>query len=64
MVNTTKTRKTKMKAGGLLEPAHLVIPRYATAPAKKVDGEIWYDTTNSKLKINLEGTVKEINTDA
>ena len=49
---------------GITEVAHLVIPRYATAPPNKVNGEIWYDTTNNKLKINLEGTVKEINTDA
>ena len=49
---------------GVVKGAHLIIPRYAVAPPNKVNGEIWYDTTNNKLKINLEGTVKEINTDA
>ena len=49
---------------GITGSAHLIIPRYAVAPPNKINGEIWYDTTNNKLKINLEGTVKEINTDA
>jgi len=59
----TKNNDIKNRRG-ITEVAHLVIPRYATAPPNKVNGEIWYDTTNNKLKINLEGTVKEINTDA
>jgi len=42
---------------GITGAAHLIIPRYAVAPPKMENGEIWYDTTNSVLKINLEGTV-------
>ena len=45
---------------GMIKCAHLVIPRYAVAPPNKANGEIWYDTTNNKLKINLEGTVKSV----
>ena len=59
----TKNNDINMKRG-IVGGAHLIIPRYAVAPPNKRNGEIWYDTTNNKLKINLEGTVKEINTDA
>lgn len=56
MANTTKHTDIKERSG-YLEPAHLIIPRYATAPPNMKDGEIWYDITNNQLKINKEGTV-------
>ena len=59
----TKNNDVNVKRG-ITGSAHLIIPRYAVAPPKMENGEIWYDTTNNQLKINLEGTVKEIDTDA
>ncbi len=58
MANTTKHNDVRQGPGGRLEAAHLIISRYATAPAKAKDGEIWYDVTNNLLKVNVEGTVK------
>ena len=58
----TKNNDIKNRRG-ITEGAHLIIPRYAVAPPKTSNGEIWYDTTNNKLKINLEGTVKSISPD-
>lgn len=63
IANTTKHQDTKSKPGGIFEPAHLIIPRYATAPANKKDGEMWYDVSNNKLKVNIEGSVKELSVD-
>jgi len=67
MANVTKHNDIKRGPGGRFECAHLIIPRYATAPPITditKNGEMWYDITNNKLKINIDGTVKEINTDA
>jgi len=62
MANVTKHTDTKERSGKF-EPAHLIIPRYATAPPDPQDGEIWYDVTNDKLKIYKEGTTEIINVD-
>ena len=65
MAGGLNTKNNDIREGrGKTSSAHLIIPRYAGSPPNKANGEIWYDTTNNKLKINLEGTVKEINTDA
>jgi len=55
MANTTKHTDIRARSG-ILEVAHLIMPRYATAPANPRDGEIWFDTTNNQIKINKEGT--------
>ncbi len=56
MANVTKHTDTRTRSG-IFEPAHLIIPRYATAPPDAADGEVWFDVTNNALKINKEGTV-------
>jgi hypothetical protein len=58
MAGGLNTKNNDIREGrGKSSSAHLIIPRYATAPPKMTNGEIWYDTTNDVLKINLEGTV-------
>ena len=56
MVKATKGTDIKQRSG-TIEMAHLIIPRYATEPAKPKDGEIWFDVTNNQIKINKEETI-------
>ena len=62
MANTTRHTDIKKGPGGRFECAHFIIPRYATAPAKPKDGEMWYDVSNNEVKIYMEGTTKTIST--
>lgn len=64
MAGGLNTKNNDIRDGrGRSSSAHLIVPRYAVAPPNKANGEIWYDTTNNKLKVNLEGTVKSISPD-
>lgn len=60
IANITRHNAIRQGPGGQLEAAHLIIPRYVGSPPDAKDGEIWYDTVDNKLKVNMEGTIKYV----